>query len=104
MNAGKSTVLLQASHNYGERGMKTMLFTAELDNGDKKLFRVHGKGDPGYRVTSKFVCESALTLVKENEKLPGGKEYGGVLTPASGLGQPLIDRLSLSGVNFEGPL
>ena len=32
MNAGKSTVLLQASHNYGERGMKTMLFTAELDN------------------------------------------------------------------------
>ena len=73
-------------------------------NGDKKLFRVHGKGDPGYRVTSKFVCESALTLVKENEKLPGGKEYGGVLTPASGLGQPLIDRLSLSGVNFEGPL
>jgi short subunit dehydrogenase-like uncharacterized protein len=43
-------------------------------------------------------------LVKENEKLPGGKEYGGVLTPASGLGQPLIDRLSLNGVNFEGPL
>ena len=32
MNAGKSTLLLQASHNYGERGMKTMLFTAELDN------------------------------------------------------------------------
>ena len=35
MNAGKSTVLLQASHNYGERGMKTMLFTAELDNRSK---------------------------------------------------------------------
>ena len=32
MNAGKSTLLLQASHNYGERGMKTMLFTAELDD------------------------------------------------------------------------
>ena len=32
MNAGKSTVLLQASHNYGERGMQTMLFTAKLDN------------------------------------------------------------------------
>jgi short subunit dehydrogenase-like uncharacterized protein len=26
------------------------------------------------------------------------------LTPASGLGQPLIDRLSSNGVNFEGPL
>ena len=24
MNAGKSTALLQASHNYGERGMRTL--------------------------------------------------------------------------------
>jgi thymidine kinase len=32
MNAGKSTVLLQASFNYRERGMHTMLFTAALDD------------------------------------------------------------------------
>lgn len=32
MNAGKSTVLLQASHNYLERGMQTYLLTARLDN------------------------------------------------------------------------
>jgi thymidine kinase len=32
MNAGKSTVLLQASHNYIERGMQTFLLTAQLDN------------------------------------------------------------------------
>ena len=32
MNAGKSTLLLQASFNYRERGMRTMLFTAALDN------------------------------------------------------------------------
>ena len=32
MNAGKSTVLLQASHNYIERGMQTYLITAQLDN------------------------------------------------------------------------
>ena len=31
MNAGKSTVLLQASHNYIERGMQTYLLTARLD-------------------------------------------------------------------------
>lgn len=31
MNAGKSTVLLQASHNYRERGMKTYLMTAAVD-------------------------------------------------------------------------
>ncbi len=87
-----------------ENGFFDSFFTAELDNGEKKLFRVHGKGDPGYKVTSKFVCESALTLVKDREKLPGGNEYGGVLTPASGLGQPLIDRLSSNGVHFDGPL
>ena len=32
MNAGKSTNLLQANFNYGERGMETMLWTAALDN------------------------------------------------------------------------
>ena len=31
MNAGKSTLLLQASHNYRERGMRTLLLTARLD-------------------------------------------------------------------------
>ncbi len=31
MNAGKSTLLLQASHNYEERGMATFLLTARLD-------------------------------------------------------------------------
>ena len=87
-----------------ENGFFDSFFSAEVGSGEKKLFRVHGKGDPGYKVTSKFVCESALTLIKEREKLPGGQGYGGVLTPASGLGQPLIDRLSSNGVNFEGPL
>lgn len=32
MNAGKSTILLQASHNYRERGMNTLLLTARLDD------------------------------------------------------------------------
>ena len=31
MNAGKSTVLLQSSYNYRERGMQTLLFTPALD-------------------------------------------------------------------------
>jgi len=32
MNAGKSTVLLQSSYNYNERGMDTLLFTPQIDN------------------------------------------------------------------------
>ena len=31
MNAGKSTVLLQSSYNYRERGMRTLLFTPAID-------------------------------------------------------------------------
>ncbi|HKN04158.1 MAG TPA: thymidine kinase [Buttiauxella sp.] len=32
MNAGKSTALLQSSYNYQERGMRTLVYTAEIDN------------------------------------------------------------------------
>ena len=32
MNAGKSTLLLQASYNYAERGMQTYLLTANFDD------------------------------------------------------------------------
>ncbi|MCP3731617.1 thymidine kinase [Sphingomonas sp. MG17] len=32
MNAGKSTTLLQADFNYRERGMRTLLFTAAVDD------------------------------------------------------------------------
>lgn len=31
MNAGKSTMLLQANHNYSERGMNAQLYTSALD-------------------------------------------------------------------------
>lgn len=39
MNAGKSTVLLQAAHNYIERGMAPYLMTAQFDNraGDGRI-------------------------------------------------------------------
>ena len=36
MNAGKSTVLLQSSHNYHERGMKTLLLTPVINQRDGK--------------------------------------------------------------------
>ena len=32
MNAGKSTTLLQSSHNYQERGMDTLIYAPELDD------------------------------------------------------------------------
>jgi thymidine kinase len=36
MNAGKSTILLQASYNYQERGMETLLFSPAIDTRYKK--------------------------------------------------------------------
>ncbi len=41
MNAGKSTALLQAGHNYEERGMRTLLYTAQLDSRDGG--RIHSR-------------------------------------------------------------
>ncbi len=32
MNAGKSTILLQSSYNYRERGMRTLVFAPEIDD------------------------------------------------------------------------
>ena len=43
MNAGKSTLLLQASYNYRERGMQTYLLTASIDGRA-------GKGRIGSRI------------------------------------------------------
>ena len=39
MNAGKSTLLLQAAHNYQERGMQTYLITSRVDDraGDARI-------------------------------------------------------------------
>ena len=60
-----------------------------------------GKGAPGYKVTSKFAAECALSLLEHPENLPGGSEYGGVLTSASGLGNILIERLKNADIYFE---
>ncbi len=48
MNAGKSTSLLQASHNYREGGMTTYLMTAQFDNraGDGRIASRIGIGEP----------------------------------------------------------
>ena len=48
MNAGKSTLLLQAAHNYREGGMATYLITAQFDNraGHGRIASRIGIGEP----------------------------------------------------------
>jgi short subunit dehydrogenase-like uncharacterized protein len=55
-------------------------------------------GDPGYGETSKMLAEAALCLAQDGDRLP---HRGGVLTPASALGQPFLDRLQAQGIRFE---
>lgn len=62
--------------------------------GERVVTEVAG-GDPGYDETAKMLGESALCLAFD--ELP---DRAGQLTPASAMGQPLIDRLQRAGITF----
>jgi short subunit dehydrogenase-like uncharacterized protein len=70
----------------GERGAANLLAT------------VKGTSDPGYGETAKMISESALSLVRDGSAI---RHEGGVLTPASCMGMPLVERLRRAGMTFE---
>ncbi len=86
------------------RAMDSGSFRCELigtgERGTVLHGRVAGRGDPGNRATTVFVCESALALAREGGRLPGGPRLGGVLTPASALGGVLAERLRAAGMTL----
>jgi short subunit dehydrogenase-like uncharacterized protein len=63
--------------------------------------RMADQGDPGNRATTKMLCEAALALALQLDELPGGRTHGGLLTPASGLGDVLVQRLRLAGMTLQ---
>ena len=76
-------------------------FLVETQDGFS-AFSMSSSGDPGYKMTSRMACESALCLAVENpDELPGGAGFGGLLTPSIGLGNVLIKRLKNIGVAFK---
>ena len=76
-------------------------FLIETQDGFR-AFSMSSSGDPGYKMTSRMACESALCLAIENPaSLPGGEGFGGLLTPSVGLGNVLINRLKNIGVSFK---
>jgi short subunit dehydrogenase-like uncharacterized protein len=56
------------------------------------------EGDPGYQSTAVMLAESALALVLDRGRLP---ERWGVLTPASGIGSVLAERLRTAGFRID---
>jgi short subunit dehydrogenase-like uncharacterized protein len=55
---------------------------------------VAAKGDPGYAATAVMLGQSVLALALDGERLP---DRFGVLTPATAIGQPLVERLRAHG-------
>lgn len=82
-----------------ERGFFAIRILAEhpQDRSRDVRVRVTGDRDPGYGATSRMVAEAGLTLASGESDVGGG-----IWTPASALGAPLVERLGAhAGVTFE---
>lgn len=92
-------------HGPSEKSMDDGFFKCELvgiaTGGGKVRGVISDKGDPGNRATVKFLCESALALALNFDALPGGPRRGGILTPATALGDVLAGRLRKAGMKIE---
>jgi short subunit dehydrogenase-like uncharacterized protein len=100
-----TSIIPQPGTGPTEQTMNAGWFRCELLGWGTQGQRVRGLvadvGDPGNRATVKFVCESALCLVVDFDRLPGGATRGGILTPATGLGDVLVERLRQAGMQLE---
>lgn len=72
--------------------------TAVTESGARYCGVVAATGDPGYKATAVMLGESALALALDGDRLP---DRAGVLTPATGIGDPLIDRLRSAGFRID---
>ena len=68
MNAGKSTMLLQANHNYQERGMSTIIYTSSVDDryGKKEIVsRIGLKAESNIFSRDTNIYEEVISFNKE---------------------------------------
>lgn len=67
-------------------------------SGKRVSGEVSGQGDPGNRTTVRCVCEAALLLAMRRDELP---DKSGFLTPATALGDALVDALRTAGMTLD---
>ncbi|MFT6052625.1 MAG: short subunit dehydrogenase-like uncharacterized protein [Halioglobus sp.] len=80
-----------------ENGRYDVLFVGTTADGQSIRASVQGELDPGYGSTSRMIAESAICLLLNPELASGG-----IWTPASALGTPLISRLQeYAGLTFK---
>ena len=95
-------LLPEAGSGPSERTRRTGSFRVEVTTrtttGRRYVATVAASGDPGYAATSVMVGQAALALALDRDRLP---ERAGVLTPATGIGLPLVDRLRGAGMTVD---
>ncbi|HEY4202845.1 MAG TPA: thymidine kinase [Devosiaceae bacterium] len=117
MNAGKSTLLLQASYNYRERGMHTLLFTsalyAEYDHGEivsrlgvSAPAELYAEGDDLFAWIKRVHAEQQLSCIFIDEaQFLTGEQVWQLARVADRLGIPVMCfglRTDFQGKLFPG--
>lgn len=72
--------------------------TASTESGQRYRAIAAGPGDPGYAATAVMAGETALSLALDGDRLPPAT---GSLTPATALGNVLVERLREAGHTYE---
>src|SRR3954470_3428067 len=86
------------SEKMRDSGFYKIEIHARSSSGARYVCTVTGQGDPGYKATSGLIGESGLCLALDGGKLP---DRAGVLTPATAMGMPLVERLRAAGYTFD---
>ncbi|RZU31853.1 saccharopine dehydrogenase family protein [Blastococcus saxobsidens] len=81
-----------------EKGWFRMVVDATTEDGSRYRATAAGRGDPGYAATAVMLGEAALALALDDDRLPGRT---GSLTPATALGEVLVERLRAAGHTYE---
>eukprot|EP00041_Stephanoeca_diplocostata_P020024 m.439479 g.439479 ORF g.439479 m.439479 type:complete len:106 (-) comp21450_c0_seq11:390-707(-) len=80
------------------KGHTNLTALAKSSDGGVTTITMKHKSDPGVAFTALTASESALTLALQREELPAAC---GFVTPAVGLGFPLVRRLRNAGVEID---
>lgn len=80
------------------RGRFDVTLTAQTERGGTLRLQISADGDPGYRATAVMLSQAGLCLAFDGDHLPAA---AGVLTPATAMGAPLIERLEEAGQRYR---
>ncbi|MGY1802421.1 saccharopine dehydrogenase family protein [Blastococcus sp. SYSU D00922] len=86
------------SEEVRRKGWFRMTVDATTESGRRYRAVAAGKGDPGYAATAVMLGEAGLALALDGDRLPA---RAGSLTPATAMGDVLVERLRAAGHTYE---